>query len=843
LPCRRIPEIGTEPSRSRRKWVDFRVFARVVVWAHTRRRIVFIGTAALLVVSLFGLQRLTFDADVLRLLPSGGETIPAFRTYLERFGTLDDFYIVLTAPEGHAISEYRETIDAWIERLRQEPRLRRIDAGQLDNSQDWRWLGNYQLLLMDEPTLERALARFEPQGLRDTLRQTRNLLAVPAAGMSALLQEDPLRLTELLQEQMRLQSPASLRASADGYLTADQRRRLIVAQPAEPPFNTTFARQLMERLTTLSAELTARPPLEDDTLPPLQVELAGGHRIAVEAEAVVRRESVINAVGSLALILPFLYLVFRSLRLVLIGALPSAVALLVVLGVLGTIGVTLSAAAAGASAMLFGLGIDGVVLLYVAHRHAQSRATTAVDAVRSLEAPAASMLLGMWTTAATFLGLVVVDFPSLEQLGLLIGISMLVCGAMTLFLVPASLPGTGAGQANLGASSVRQLMMPAFAAGVQQHRRVVLGLAMVTSLIAGVTVTRLKFDPTLEGLRATTEGAAVLERISRDFALPQDVAVIMRSGAQLSQLLEADERLVARLRQGPPSITVQSAASLIPAPGTAERRQARIQSALPPIDTIRSSIETIGADLDFRPESFVAFYDRLPKLLSPDSTLTWESLQTHGFSDLTHRFVVREDDGWLVATYAFPTDEAGWRAVRQVVAAAGESAQLTGMPLVNAELGDRFVPEFLRGLSVGSVVVVLLIWATFRSVSLAALTLIPTVIGLTWAAALLTAAGYTFDLFAVFAVMTFIGIGVDYGIHLVHRYRERGDSVRATAELAPVILVAGGITLLGYGTLIGSSYAPLRSIGVVSSVSIVCLVVSSVFILPALLAYTERNRE
>ena len=51
-----------------------------------------------------------------------------------------------------------------------------------------------------------------------------------------------------------------------------------------------------------------------------------------------------------------------------------------------------------------------------------------------------SMLLGMWTTAATFYGLAVVDFPSLEELGLLIGHSMMVCGLLTLVLVPALLP-------------------------------------------------------------------------------------------------------------------------------------------------------------------------------------------------------------------------------------------------------------------------------------------------------------------------------------------------------------------------------------------------------------------
>ena len=50
------------------------------------------------------------------------------------------------------------------------------------------------------------------------------------------------------------------------------------------------------------------------------------------------------------------------------------------------------------------------------------------------------MVLGMWTTAATFYGLAFVDFPSLQQLGLLVGHSMLICGILTLVVVPALLP-------------------------------------------------------------------------------------------------------------------------------------------------------------------------------------------------------------------------------------------------------------------------------------------------------------------------------------------------------------------------------------------------------------------
>ena len=84
--------------------------------------------------------------------------------------------------------------------------------------------------------------------------------------------------------------------------------------------------------------------------------------------------------------------------------------------------------------------------------------------------------------------------------------------------------------------------------------------------------------------------------------------------------------------------------------------------------------------------------------------------------------------------------------------------------------------------------------------------------------------------------MTLLGIGVDYGVHLVHRYHERGDAATATAELAPGDPGRGGDhASLGYGTLVTSSYPPLRSIGLVSVVSVVALAAASVLVLPALL--------
>jgi predicted RND superfamily exporter protein len=196
---------------------------------------------------------------------------------------------------------------------------------------------------------------------------------------------------------------------------------------------------------------------------------------------------------------------------------------------------------------------------------------------------------------------------------------------------------------------------------------------------------------------------------------------------------------------------------------------------------------------------------------------------------------VHDAEGWATATYVFPRSPDDIVKLRAVIAQSGVDAALTGMPLVNEELSATFLPQFLKGVAVGSAVVFVLILATFRDWRHLLLALAPTAIGLIWAGGILALSGVELDLFALFAVMTFVGIGVDYGIHLIHRYQNIGDPIRVTAELAPVILVAGAITLLGYGTLTTSSYPPLQSIGIVSVVSVVTLVIASVLVLPALL--------
>jgi predicted RND superfamily exporter protein len=803
----------------------------LVTFAYRRRALVIAAAFCILAVSAEGARRLSFETDVLTLLPRDGRVIPAFRSFLSTFGSLDQLYVVFTAPDGYPIADYNDRIDAWIDQLRAAPEIDRVDTGMADESRNVGWLADRQLLLLDDSTLGEALDRLRPKGLSAAVASRRELLTLPSSNVADLVRYDPAGLFELTQKAL---GGGALGGMEGGYVTPDGSSRLVIAYPNRPPYDAEFSRALDARLRNIGARQSETPGNGDtgDNLPALRVELAGGHRIAVETEAFIRRESIVNTFGSLALILPLLYFVFRSTWLVAVGPLPSALSLIVVLGIFGFTGATLSAAATGSAAMLFGLGVDGVVLLYVSHRLALARGLDASAAVQAIAEPSKSMLLGMWTTAATFYGLMFVDFPSLQELGRLVGHSMVVCGLATLFLVPATLP-------RRPRSLQRALVLPGLATWIVRHRTAIIGGAIAATIVLGVAATRIRVNPTLERLRSVTDAAALEARIGSTFGLPGEVSVILTHGRDLEHLLTVNEVLIARLARDVPAVRVEAAARLLPSGATQARRAQRVDASGITAASVQTSLADAAAIAGFQPSAFDGFAERVPRLLDAKLRLTYDDYVSHGFRDLIGRFISHREGEWTLATYVFPQTPEELTTIQTIVDAVDPAQTLTGLPLVNKELSRRFLPQFLKGLAIGTLMVIASLVLVFRDWRLCALALLPTFAGLVWTAGVLALAGVELDLFAVFAVMTFVGIGVDYGIHMVHRYRERQDPAQAVAELAPVILAAAAITLFGYGTLITSSYPPLQSIGLVSAISVCALALASVILLPALMMRTR----
>jgi len=99
----------------------------------------------------------------------------------------------------------------------------------------------------------------------------------------------------------------------------------------------------------------------------------------------------------------------------------------------------------------------------------------------------------------------------------------------------------------------------------------------------------------------------------------------------------------------------------------------------------------------------------------------------------------------------------------------------------------------------------------------------------------------------VFVTTMIIGIGVDYGIHAVHRYREsagngNGHLTAGLAETGKAIVVAALSTVVGFGSLATSRYPGLRSTGYVAILGALGTALVAITLLPAFLSLLERRR-
>ncbi len=560
----------------------------------------------------------------------------------------------------------------------------------------------------------------------------------------------------------------------------------------------------------------------------VRIRFGGGYHLALETERLMRSEALFNLLGSLAGILVLLFLVFRSAWLFLAGALPMTVGGLLAAAVVGFGHPNLSGAAAGASALLFGLGIDGLVLLYARYLEERPTSATADEAVGRLGGSASSMLLGMFTSAATFLALTLVEFPSLKELGRIIGLGMVFGGIATFLLVPALLPSTVK-----PGRPLRMAWLPAF---VARRRRAILWAAGLATVGLGAAAPRLHLDLSLERLRPHTAQLAFESEIVRRFGLPEDLVVILSEGRDLEALLRTNERLAEEVARSGNGLSLFSAAQGLPTAAS----QARVAEVLAQAGVSAAGVgRRVAAAADaagFRPDAFAPFLERASQFLDPSSRVTFEGYRQHGLGELLSPYIARTPGGFAMAAYVRPRSPADVQLMRSIVERVGAPLRLTGIPVVNRELSAGLVPQFLIGVAIGGVAVFILMWFTFRNLRLTALALLPTVLGVIWGAGILALVGAVVDLFSLFGVLAFIGIGVDFGIHLVHRYASEGDLTEALARIAPVNLVAAGIAILGCGTLITSSYPPLQSLGLVSVVTLATCVAGSLLVLPATLS-------
>ena len=189
-----------------------------------------------------------------------------------------------------------------------------------------------------------------------------------------------------------------------------------------------------------------------------------------------------------------------------------------------------------------------------------------------------------------------------------------------------------------------------------------------------------------------------------------------------------------------------------------------------------------------------------------------------------------------------------WAAgARSALALDGSEPAVAGASVVFADLVSSIFSEgpIAIGASLGATLLLLLF--SFRSLRDRAYALVAMLVGVGWMTGILAMLQVKLHFLNMVAFPVTFGIGLEYSVNYVKRYREeRGLGKDARAAVRASLEGAGGAvilcsltTLIGYISLYASSNRALNSFGLAMSVGEVTCLLASVLALPALLATIE----
>ncbi len=143
----------------------------------------------------------------------------------------------------------------------------------------------------------------------------------------------------------------------------------------------------------------------------------------------------------------------------------------------------------------------------------------------------------------------------------------------------------------------------------------------------------------------------------------------------------------------------------------------------------------------------------------------------------------------------------------------------------------------IKGSVYSLLTIFILLMLTFRDLKTSLLALIPLIAGTLWTVGIMGVANIQFNLANCMFMPLILGAGVEYAIIILQRWKE-GDTIPGHLPFSTGkgVIVAALSTTIGFGALMISQHRGIFSLGFVAWEGSLCVLVSAVVILPAILS-------
>ncbi len=740
---------------------------------------------------------LKIDDDLTVFLPSEGAPVEDLLFTRLREGPAARLILVAFeggTPEGrHAASKAAvEELLTWDELVRASNGEQTMTPGSFGA------LFDYRYLLMNGKTLDRAT-------LESALMVRKRQLASPFAKIYE--KEAALDPTGQFRDLLVSWRDGTKPPPKDGgvWASPDGSRTLLLLETANPGY--TLDRQI-ETVARLEVTLDAIAASHD-----VGVMMAGTPVSTVKARDSVAREMTIGTILALLMVVGFLFWVYRSFRILMLGALPIASGIL--LGLMATLLVFDSI---HRITLAFGITLLGVAIDYPLHLFSHTHRDEHLGSTARRILP--PMLLGALTTVAAFAVLGTGGFAGLAQLAVFIGAG-LVSAVMTALWVLPSVAGDRRLFAGAGVPG-RSWVLPAWLTPVF----VGLGaVALVLLLIRGDAI----WERDLAALSPVPASAKVMDGALRaDLGAPDLRYLFLVSGDEAEIMLQRSEALGPDLA----ALKLEGAIGGFDAihrylPSQAAQMERR--ASLPPQAVLDADFNELLETLSLDASLFVPFLESIDASRTLPPLTLEEGFRLFKDTPLWPKMLnlVADRDGRWFGFIPLSAVQ-GLKALK-ATADRHEGVDFIDLKEVSASSVASFRNQALIRLFAGMAVILALLLLVRRDVLVATRILLAMISALAVTAGVLFLLGEKFSLFHILASLVVIGIGLDYGLFFSWKPDIPEERLRAFHGIA----ICAVSTTIVFALLAFSSISVLRVIGLTVALG-TCFTFVSCYLLVAL---------
>lgn len=188
--------------------------------------------------------------------------------------------------------------------------------------------------------------------------------------------------------------------------------------------------------------------------------------------------------------------------------------------------------------------------------------------------------------------------------------------------------------------------------------------------------------------------------------------------------------------------------------------------------------------------------------------------------------------------------------VTDLRSALGSTVQLTGSPFVREASLAATSRALVVSLPVAVLLCLLVAGVFLRSLRYGVASVLPILMTVAWLYGFMEVAGYAINIVTATIAAVSIGVGIDFAIHFIVRYREeldrlgdRHEAVRVAGEGTGTALLASALSsALGFGILAFAPMPLFAAYGFLTAVMIVMAATATLVVLPSILVLITRDR-